>query len=224
NGHRISGFVAEDGAGLFGVNAGTIRNLAVTDAAIGDGPRRSGILADVNTGTIESSWTSGWISGSSRVGGIAGDSTGVIRDSYSLARVLSRATESGGVVGVARAGSTTERVYATGGVASVRNNAGGLVGYGYAGTTIQDSLALTPGVQAGNQSAHGILGRNSGTPTLSNNYADDVMEVGPVSYPGEPAADNPKGAPVSEEEHSSQAFYAETLGWDFEQTWQWDEG
>src|SRR5699024_8344347 len=138
NGHRISGFVAEDGAGLFGVNAGTIRNLAVTDAAIGDGPRRSGILADVNTGTIESSWTSGWISGSSRVGGIAGDSTGVIRDSYSLARVLSGATESGGVVGVARAGSTTERVYVTGGVASVRNNAGGLVGYGYAGTTIQD--------------------------------------------------------------------------------------
>ncbi|WP_168211848.1 alkaline phosphatase [Ruania zhangjianzhongii] len=224
NGHSISGFVAEDGAGLFAENAGTIRNLVVTGAQIVDGSRRSGIIADLNSGTIENSWTSGRISGGSRVGGIAGDSTGVIRDSYSRAIVVSGATESGGVVGVARAGSTTERVYATGGVASMRNNAGGLVGYGYGGTTIQDSVALNPTVHAGSQSAHGILGRySSGAPTLANNYASAAMEVGPAAYPDEPAADNPKGAPVAAWQSGSPEFYTDILGWDFEETWQWDE-
>lgn len=223
NGHRISGFVAQDGAGLFGANAGTIRNLAVTGANITDGPRRSGIIADVNHGTIEGSWTSGWISGASRVGGIVGDNRGTLRDSYSRATVVSNGTESGGVVGVGIAGSTTERVYATGAVASATNNAGGLAGYGYGGTTIQNSVALNPSVHAGNVYAHGILGRySSGTPTLANNHASEDMDVAPEGYTDAPAADNPKGAPVSAEEAQTQEFFAETLGWDFEGTWQWN--
>ncbi|MGO1972135.1 MAG: metallophosphoesterase [Propionibacteriaceae bacterium] len=225
NGHRISGFVAEDGAGLFGENAGTVRNLAVTDANITDGPRRSGIIADINHGTIEGCWTSGWISGASRVGGIVGDNRGVLRDSYSRANVVSNASESGGVVGVGVAGSTTERVFASGAVASTTNNAGGLAGYGYGGTTVQDSVALNPSVEAGGVYAHGILGRyGSGTPTLVNNHASADVEVAPKGYTDEPAADNPKGAPVSAEDAQTQGFFEETLGWDFDKTWQWDAG
>ncbi|MGO1972815.1 MAG: alkaline phosphatase [Propionibacteriaceae bacterium] len=223
NGHKISGFVAKDGAGLFGTNAGTIRNLAVTGANITDGPRRAGIIADTNSGTIETSWTSGWISGASRTGGIVGDNSGVLRDSYSRATVVSEANETGGAVGVGVAGSTTERVYAGGPVASTGNNAGGIAGYGYGGTTITDSVALNPSVKAGGVYAHGILGRyGSGTPTLANNHASDAMEVAPEGYTDEPAADNPKGAPASTEQAESQEFYAETLGWDFEKTWQWN--
>ncbi|WP_256840134.1 alkaline phosphatase [Ornithinimicrobium faecis] len=225
NGHEISGFVAEAGSGLFGANGGTIRNLAVTGANIVDGPRRSGIIADVNHGTIENSWTAGFISGAARVGGIVGDNRGTLRDSYSRATVVSNGTESGGVVGVGIAGSTTERVYAKGAVASMTNNSGGLAGYGYGGTIIRDSVALNPSVSSGNVFAHAILGRySSGRPTLANNHAIEGMEAGPEGYEDEPAADNPKGAPVSVEQAGTQEFFAETLGWDFEATWQWDEG
>lgn len=225
NGQQISGFVGhpEVGAGLFAENAGSIRDLAVTDADITDGPRVAGIIADVNSGTIESSWTSGTLSGASRVGGIAGNSSGEIRDSYSLATVGSAATESGGVAGVGLAGSTTERVYATGSVTSTSNNAGGLVGYGYGGTTIQDSLAVNPEVGA-SAFAHAVLGRySSGEPTLVGNHADENTQAGPEGYPDDPAADNPKGAVATTEQTESQEFYSETLGWDFEETWEWND-
>jgi len=225
NGQKISGFVGypEVGAGLFAENAGTIRDLAVTDADITGGPRIAGIIADVNSGTIESSWTSGTISGASRVGGIAGNSSGEIRDSYSLATVESAATETGGVAGVGLAGSATERVYATGSVTSTSNNAGGLIGYGYGGTTIQDSLALNPTVTA-SAFAHAVLGRySSGEPTLVGNHAGENTQAGPEGYLDDPAADNPKGAVATTEQTGSQKFYSETLGWDFEETWEWND-
>jgi len=225
NGHEISGFAGypEVGGGLFAENAGTIHDLAVTGADITAGPRIAGIIADVNSGTIERSWTSGSITGAARVGGIAGNSSGEIRDSYSLATVTSAATEAGGVAGVGVAGSTTERVYSAGSVTATTNNAGGLVGYGYGGTTIQDSLALNPEVGA-DVFAHAVLGRySSGEPTLAGNHAWEGTEAGPEGYQDDPAADNPKGAVATTEQTRSQEFYAETLGWDFEETWEWND-
>lgn len=225
DGHEISGFAGypEVGGGLFAENAGTIRDLAVTGAEITDGPRVAGILADINSGTIERSWTSGAISGSARVGGIAGNSTGVIRDSYSLADVTSAATEAGGIAGVGVAGSSTERVYAAGTVTASTNNAGGVVGYGYGGTVIEDTLALNPEVSAA-AFGHAVLGRySSGTPTLAGNHAGEETVAGQEGYAVDPAADNPKGAVATTEQTASEQFYAETLGWDFEETWEWDE-
>ena len=225
NGHEISGFsgLPGVGGGLFAENAGTVRDLAVTEADIADGPRIAGIIADVNSGTIENSWTSGTIRGASRVGGIAGNSSGVIRDSYSLADVSSAATEAGGVVGVGLAGSTTERVLAAGSVSATSNNAGGILGYGYGGTAIQDSLAMNPEVRA-NAYAHAVLGRySSGEPTLANNHSGEATEAGPAGYDQDPAADNPHGAVAAVEQTGTEEFYTDTLGWDFEDTWQWDE-
>lgn len=179
--------------------AGDGPDLAVTDAHIGAGPRVAGRIADVNSGTIEGSWTSGTITGDSRVGGTAGNSSGVIRDSYSRATVAADNGETGGVVGVALSGSTTERVYAAGDVNSGTNNAGSLAGYGYSGTTIRDSIALNSSVTA-ERSAHALVGRySSGTPTLEGNYAREDMEVGPESYTMDPAPDNPRGGQVSQE-------------------------
>src|SRR5699024_6830645 len=101
-GHTVSGYAAPEtgGAGLFANNAGTIRDLAVVDADIDAAQGTVGILADYNTGTVEGSWTSGSTTGQGRVGGVVGDSEGVVRDSYSTADVRSRSTEAGGVVAV----------------------------------------------------------------------------------------------------------------------------
>lgn len=231
-GHTISGFRADGdigggryalGAGLFDTNAGTIRNLGVADVRVEGGPRIGGLLADENTGTIERCWTSGTIQGSARIGGLVGDSRGAIRDCYSTATVSTDTTETGGVVGVGVADSTTEQVYATGDVESGTNNAGGLVGYAYGGTIIRDSIALNPSVTAV-QSAHAVLGRySSGTPTLEGNYAWEEMEVAEESYTDDPAPDNPRGGPATQEQTQSPQFYAETLGWDFEEIWEWND-
>lgn len=231
-GHTISGFRADGdigggryalGAGVFDTNAGTIRRLGVAEAQVHSGPRIGGLLVDTNAGTIAQCWSAGRIHGSARIGGLVGDGQGEIRDCYSTATVSTMATESGGVVGVGAADSLTERVYATGEVESGTNNSGGLMGYGYGGTVLRDSIALNPSVTAV-QSAHAVLGRYSGgTPTLEGNYAAEDMEVAEESYSMDPAPDNPRGGPATQEQTGSPDFYAETLGWDFEETWEWND-
>ena len=232
-GHTISGFRSDGeigggrytlGAGLFGTNAGTIHDLGVADARIEGGPRIGGLLADTNTGTIQRCWASGTIAGSARIGGLVGNSEGEIRDCYSTAAASTSATESGGVVGVGVADSTTERIYATGDVESGTNNAGGLMGYAYGGTVLRDSVALNSSVTA-TQSAHAVLGRYSGgTPTLEGNYAWEDIEVDGESYTVDPAPDNPKGGPATQDQIRSPEFYAETLSWDFDEVWEWNDG
>src|SRR5690606_9099747 len=142
-GHTISGYLAEPsgGSGLFQTNDGTIRDLAVVDANIDALIGTAGILADVNNGTIERSRTSGSISAPSRAGGLVGDSSGTIRDSYSTAQVRVAGTESGGLIGVALAGSVTENVYAAGAVGADTRNTGGVVGYGYNETVIRNAMS-----------------------------------------------------------------------------------
>ncbi|MGP9539072.1 metallophosphoesterase [Brachybacterium sp. AOP43-C2-M15] len=231
-GHTISGFRADGevgggrytlGAGLFETNAGTIRDLGVADARVEGGPRIGGLLADTNAGTIQRCWTSGSIHGSARIGGLVGDSQGEIQDCYSTADSGTASTETGGVVGVGVADSITERVYATGEVEAETNNAGGVMGYGYGGTVLRDSIALNPSVTAA-QSAHAVLGRYSGgTPTLEGNYAWEDMEVAEESYTVDPAPDNPKGGPATQDQIRSPEFYAETLGWDFDEVWEWND-
>src|SRR5699024_12033132 len=133
-------------AGLVAVNHGTIRNLAVEDADVDTSAGTVGLLVDFNSGAIENSWTSGAIAGASRVGGVVGDSTGSITDTYSTADVRSRSTEAGGVVAVALGGSDTERVYSTGNVTADTRNVGGVVGYGYSGTEVHDAISLNESV------------------------------------------------------------------------------
>ncbi|MPV36312.1 metallophosphoesterase [Georgenia subflava] len=225
-GHAISGFRAnaDGGGGLFATNEGTIRDLAVTDADIDTTKGTIGILADYNTGTIENSWSSGSIIGQGRVGGLVGDSTGVVRDSYSTADVRSRSTEAGGVVAVALAGSTTENVYSTGNVTSDTRNVGGVVGYGYTGTTVRNVLSLNESVTAPNY-AHAVVGRvlSGHTATLEGNLATDAAYVNVQSLDEEPAETNLKGRVVPADATRTQALYSDDLGWDLTDVWVWDE-
>src|SRR5699024_10609997 len=224
-GHSITGYQPTDngGGGVFAVNEGTIRNLAVEDAEVDTAQGTIGLLADFNEGTIENSWTSGSITGQGRVGGVVGDSTGTITDTYSTADVRSRTTEAGGVVAVALGGSDTERVYSTGNVTADTRNVGGVVGYGYSGTEVHDAISLNESV-TGPQYAHAVVGRvlNGQTATLSGLLASDAGYISVETLSDEPAEDNWKGRVVEAEATQSQDLYTEDLGWDFAEDWQWN--
>lgn len=226
NGHSITGFIPPSigGGGVFATNEGTIRNLAVVDAAIDTAQKTVGILVDYNTGTIESSWTSGTITGAGRVGGLVGDSLGTVRDSYSTADVRSVSTEAGGVVGVALGSSMTENVYSSGNVTSDARNVGGVVGYGYDGTTVQNVISLNGSVTAPSY-AHAVVGRilDGDTAELFGNLASDATFVSAESLADPPAATNLKGQIVAEAETQSVDLYAETLGWNLDDVWIWDD-
>src|SRR5699024_5774437 len=147
NGHTITGLTSQTG-GLFNINNGAIYDLAVTDAEVDLEGGRVGIIANVNNGEMHTVYTTGTVDGTSRVGGVVGDSGGSLLNAYSTADVHSRSTEAGGVVGVALAGSETQNVYSTGAVSAETRNIGGVVGYGYTDTVISNVLALNPRVHA----------------------------------------------------------------------------
>ncbi|SDU52306.1 metallophosphoesterase [Jiangella alkaliphila] len=220
-GHTLTGLTSTTG-GLIGVNEGTVRDLAIVGADVATATARGGILADTNAGTVERVYTTGLVTAGSRAGGIVGDNAGVLRDAYSTARVQSYGTEAGGAVGVALAGSTTERVYAGGPVGASTRNTGGVAGYGYTGTVLRDSIALNPTVTAPDY-AHRVLGRvlAGNTATLENNWASEGVVATKQTVLDPPAATNLAGATATVAQTQDPAFYRDTLGWDLDAVWTW---
>lgn len=224
-GHSITGFVpAEGGAGVFAVNYGTIRNLAV-QGVVATASKSVGLLADHNYGTIETSWSSGAIDGASRVGGLVGDNYGTVRDSYSTANVHSAGTEVGGLVAVSLAGSVVERGYSSGAVASDIRNVGGVVGYAYESTVVENVISLNSAVTA-TSFAHAVVGRvlAGQEAELSGNLAWDAGFVSVQTLADAPAADNWKGEIVAAADARSEALYTSRLGWDLDAVWVWNAG
>ncbi|MEU4575626.1 metallophosphoesterase [Nonomuraea sp. NPDC023979] len=216
-GHSIRGLTAP----LFTQVSGRVHDLALA-GVVNTTAARAGILAATSTGTVERVLVSGSVTAGSRAGGLVGDSQGVVRDSYSTADVHVRATEAGGVVGVALAGSTTERVFATGTVRADTRNDGGVAGYGYTGTVIRDSAALNPAVSAPSW-AHRFLGRVGAghVATLENNWAlETVQATTQIDTTTGPATLN--GATATRDQAAAEAFWSGELGFDLASTWQWD--
>ncbi|WP_239139756.1 metallophosphoesterase [Sphaerisporangium krabiense] len=220
-GHTIKGLTSA--GGLFTQVSGNVHDLAITDAKVTAATARAGILAGASTGTVERVWVSGSVTAASRAGGLLGDSQGVVRDVYSTADVRALSTEAGGVIGVALAGSLTERVFATGAVRADTRNVGGVAGYGYTGTTIRNSIALNPTVTAPSW-AHRFLGRvlAGNVATLEGNWAVETVEattqqettIGPATL---------NGATVAKAEARGQDFWTGKLGFDLTTVWKWDE-
>lgn len=224
-GHTITGFCADanKGAGLFATNDGVIRNLSVTGAQAESAVGPAGILCDVNRGTIENCYTSGNITANTKVGGVTGSSYGTVRNCYSTADVRSLTTEAGGVVGLGQSGSVTDSCYATGNISSDTRNAGGVVGYGYNETVVQNCMALN-GTVNGTIYSNRVLGRilSGNNATLINNYGSPKVIV-EAEKQGLAQTTTEKGATATLTEVHSQKFFEETLGWDFETVWQWNE-
>lgn len=222
-GHTISGYIAPEstGVGLFSTNHGTIRNLHV-HAEIDSASSTAGIVADVNAGIIESTWTSGSLTAASRVGGIAGDSSGVIRDSYSTADVTATESYAGGIVGIQLGESSlTERVYSTGLVQAHERNAAGLVSYARNEPTVQHSVALNSAVLAPSWT-HAILGRvvTGQQVNLFDNVTSDASLVS-VQRDTDTGATTKMGEIVAAEATRNASLYT-SLGWDLGGVWQWD--
>jgi hypothetical protein len=210
-GHVISnmtmnpvGFSAGMGLGLFGdVRGGTIRNLGLENVSINSQGSDIGGVAGVlyDGGLIENVFVTGVIHTSRQgAGGIAGrlDSAGSIRNVW-----------------------TTAEVYASGGIAG--GIAGTLSRGWYFGniSTVQNSAALNVSVNCG----WGSLRITGGTDyTRFNNFAYAGMtgnfRLDP-SYPENTGASHQNGETVSAEILGTQTFWRDTMGWDFENIWQW---
>lgn len=171
NGHTISGLFidndAEDNLGLFGYCYGVeLCNINIENADI-TGQSYIGTLtgtAIINS-TIINCISSGSVTGSTNLGGLAGNiNIADIRNSHSTASVsgLSRA---GGFVGAFSAG-TIDNCYATGTVNASGSYAGGLTGSSYG--TIKNCYA-TGSVTSGANYAGGLVGFNSGP--IQDSYA-----------------------------------------------------
>ncbi|WP_245640172.1 CehA/McbA family metallohydrolase [Paenibacillus dakarensis] len=220
NGKKIANFNSSSG-GLFHLNAGVIKNVAMIHASV-TGGSKIGILVNTNNGELENSLSTGSITGASTVGGLVGQSNGVVRNSYSTADVTAQVSQAGGLIGITSAGSLTENVFASGAVRAVTSNAGGVTGYGYNGTVVRNAIALNPSVTAPTM-ANRVMGRvlAGHTATLENNYAYDGMIVNKEGI-ADDSLTSLKGLGLSVSDLENPSTYTDRLGWNFNDTWRWD--
>lgn len=223
-GHEIRGLRSTEG-GLFGVidTTGVVTDLVLTDVEISKTGNKAGGLVDTLRGTVERVGVSGSVSAPSYAGGIAGDSFGTLRDAWSTADVTTTtAAYAGGIIGVADAPSTTERVYATGEVRSAAASAGGLTGYARnAGTVVRHGVVLSPAVTA-TTNAHRVIARFAGTEwaTLEDLWAlDSLVPAVQVSTEVGPATRN--GGSLTAAELAQPGTWS-GIGFDLAQVWRWD--
>ncbi|MCL2225058.1 MAG: metallophosphoesterase [Defluviitaleaceae bacterium] len=229
-GFIISNYASLQG-GLFRLNTGIIRNVGMVDAHINSPQIGVGILADFNTGVgrIYQVFSTGFVSGAARVGGIAGvnERDARISDSYSLAEVRSSVDRNlGGIVGHGQQRSIIERTYAMGDVIAYafnptnRRHAGGIVGYLHPTNTVRHNVAMNAIVSASAAAGHPVVGFtiSFGRAILYDNLAYRGMVHGNNSLARDPRW---MGTTVTRDQLRNQATF-ENLGWDFDNVWQWD--
>jgi len=164
---------------LIAINAGNVRNVALTNVNITCNKEYVGGIAGTNRGTIENCYVAGSIEGRFEVGGIAGSNEGgTIMNCYSTSTITGL-NYVGGITGEIRNGGRVEFCYATKNV--LLNNApaggGGIAGNVFAGSTVQRCVALNSQIK---DSSGGNIGRVAGviaTGTLTSNYANNSMSL-----------------------------------------------
>jgi len=182
-GHTISNLTinmpSTNYVGLFGW-AGTgsvIQNVGLVGGSV-SGFNNVGGLVGQNTGTVSNSYARVSVSGTAAVGGLVGVNDGTNSNSTVsnsyAAGSVSGFNNVGGLVGFNNFGTVTDS-YATGSVSGSSSYIGGLVGYN-AGP-ISDSYA-TGGVSVGSSSDFigGLVGYNAGS--ISNSYATGGVSAG----------------------------------------------
>ena len=92
------------------------------------------------------------------------------------------------------------------------------------GALISNSVALSASISAANPNT---AGRITGSPNqapyyFENNYAAAEMLINGNTVSGGTST-NKNGADVSASTYNTQAFWETTLGWDFVDTWYWDD-
>ncbi len=178
DGHKISNLKIESDnqyIGMFGyINGGKIKNLGLEKVDIKGTNNNSytgGIVGQLNSGTIENSYVTGEVKGTSQVGGLVGYlGNGTITNTYVAVKVTGTGNYIGGLVGyLGNSYAKVSNSYSTGTVTGT-SYVGGLVGRNTG--TITNTYVI--GVVTGTSYAGGLIGENTGT--ITNTYA-----IGPVS-------------------------------------------
>ncbi len=160
--------------GLVALNAGYISNSRITGSISGSENGIGGLIG-TNSGEIKASSASGTVTGNTRVGGLIGDNSAIVIDSYSDSTVNGTEDNNENIGGLAgRNLGLIVGSYASGSVEG-RNDVGGLVGFNDADSSsigrIFNSYASgnASGTEDDNQNIGGLVGINKGV--ITNTYA-----------------------------------------------------
>lgn len=169
NGHTIQGVYINSTAerqGLFGQNAGTIKNITVS-GSIQSTTKYTGGITGANDGKIEQCVNQATITGNERVGGISGDGYGEINNCKNEG-VITGTLYTGGIAGVCWTNGKIEECINNGTVIG-NDLTGGIVGI-LAGS-IKD-CSNQKKVVGKYQYTGGIVGDNQGEITQCSNTAE----------------------------------------------------
>lgn len=206
-------------------NGGTIKNLGFIDVTVtGINTSKTNwaaAIATQNTGTIESCYVKGTVSGGYRSAGICAHNFGTIKNCYAIVN-LSAKVECGEIASVSEAGSLIDSCYAIPQVHSDVNNTGGISAYTYTGATIRNCAVYAGSISNVNDENIGrITGRLKDAPTFSNNIASDNVLINGSAVSGGELI-NKNGLSVSDGELLLQSTFEIDLGWDFTSVWMMD--
>ena len=154
----------EDNVGLFSfVETGAvIVGVAVVDADVTGHEYVGGLVGHIHDGSLSNCHSTGSVAGDTHVGGLAGESGGIVSNTYSTASV-SGSFEVGGLIGQNH--GTVSKSYSTGMVTG-DEYVGGLVGWNHEGTVRNSySSAGVDGVSL----VGGLVGHNRAS--VSNCYS-----------------------------------------------------
>ena len=223
----------QDQAALFATTHGaTIKNLGIENANIVGNANAAAIVGRAYGGTIQSCYVANsYIEGRDHVGSITGDMNvngddGVtISDCLSDAKLKTRSYQVGGLVGVTN-GGTIQNCYFSGTIDGSQSCSAGIISLldsdGHE-TIIQNNLSAASHIYKGSQNR--IIGTAGRKATMTNNYAVASMNIGSrgagFSGTSDPAGE--EGETVTDAEAKTRDFYANTLGWDFDNTWKFLE-
>ncbi|KRR03807.1 hypothetical protein CQ10_17795 [Bradyrhizobium valentinum] len=204
-GHVISNLAIDlpstNHVGLFGyAGAGAALSNVSLQAATIAGAARVGSLVGLSRGTISNASATGTVTAGSYGGGLAGESSGSVANSWAAVTVAGTTTTSssmGGLIGWNNAGGTIQDSYAIGNVmaGTAGTRAGGLAGNNNG--SILRSYA-TGAVSGGSQGVGGLVGYNSsGLPaaTIVESYATGAVTG--TAFAGGLVGINTVGASVS---------------------------
>lgn len=212
NGHKITGLYinsTEKNQGLFGKigSSAKISNLGVSGSVTG-GEQTGGIVGD-SAGTIENCYNECTVSGTEKVGGVAGwpsGNTEEIKNCYNTGAV-SGDKSVGGVAG--QCGTMINNCYNTGTV-SGKENVGGVIGMLYAAwndVTAKNcySTGTITGTITGTTSVGGVVGMVDGETVADCYYSDSCVSGG-----------NAYGTSVTADGLKSESTFS---NWDFTSVW-----
>lgn len=164
-----------------------------------------GIVGNTSSGCeVSGCFVTGKVEGSQRVGGIAGQGIGIIRNCYALADVTARTAIAGGIAGRAY-NLIIENCYYGGKVSAgsfADNSAGGIAGETYgspdSSTKIKNCVSLAESVTCDFQ-VNRIAGDERENTSLTNNHSYNRTKLvidGNTTYPIGGAGNNVNGADV----------------------------